>query len=258
MKVRYDDLLTYDLLYDLYINKKLSSRKIAAKLGINKTAILNRLRKFNLTREMQLNTYKLNDAQKDFVIGSALGDGAFHFEGKNYRMSFCHAENQKKYLGYKLDILSDFTNYSEPKQSDGNYTSFENGQMMHYFHTRALPAFNEFAVKSITENLFLLNENSFAIWMMDDGSLRNKKPGVYTPTYSLAIQRFTEEETNTLVAVLFEKFSIKCSIARDSNNKKYNQSFLYFPTSETHKISNIIKNSAFGEKLKSVMAYKIV
>lgn len=257
MKVCYDDLLSYELMYELYINQRLSSIKIGEKLGISKPVILKRLKKFGLTKDMQQNTYKLNDLQNDFIVGSALGDGSFRFEGVNYRMSFRQAENQKEYLEFKLKTLSQFTNYKEVKQSDGNYKSFENAQMMYYFHTKALPVFNEFATYSISEKIKMLNKNSFSIWLMDDGSLhkKNMKKG-YSPYYTLSIKRFSEKEVGVLERVLSEKLRLKYSI-RKNGSGKYLYSSVYFPVSETSKISDMIKTSAFSEDLIRTMNYKI-
>jgi hypothetical protein len=264
MQYNYKNLFTYELLYDLYINQKLSSRQIAKLFSTSKTKVLQDLRRYELTEEIQLNTYKINEIQNDFIIGSILGDGTFCTDGGDYRMSFRQAENQKDYLMYKFEIMEEFCKKKSVGISDGNKKASKNevAQLMYYFHTRALPIFNTYKNMSTIEAIRELNGNSFSIWLMDDGTFKNQQNPNHTPYYTLSAKRFTEEEFTLAHKILEDKLDLRTKISymkKDyyKNNKKYIINGFYFPTSETEKIRNVILTSHFGERLKTAMSYKI-
>lgn len=263
MQYNYKDLFTYDVLYDLYVVKKMTSREIAKMYDTSKTKVLIELKKYNLSVKDQLNHYSITPLQHDLIIGSILGDGTFCTDGNDYRMSFRQAENQKDYLQYKFEIMEPFCKKKSVGISDGNKKASENNaaQLMYYFHTRAIPLFNEYKKYTICDALDELNNNSLTIWLMDDGTICNKNIK-FTPNYTLSAKRFTLEEAELTKKVIEEKLGITCKISFMKNDyykngKKYLINGFYFPTSETSKIHNLILNSVFGERLKTAMAYKL-
>ncbi|MNW63689.1 LAGLIDADG DNA endonuclease family protein [compost metagenome] len=116
---------------------------------------------------------------------------------------------------------------------------------------------------SISETLEQLNENSFAIWLMDDGTLYVKNYPKYTPYYTLSIKRFSKEEALLTKHIIKRKFGIELTVNdmhKDyyNNGKKYKVNNIYFPTSETFKIIDILTSCNFGEDLKRTMANKLM
>lgn len=253
---KYDAILTYEYLYDLYINKKLSSLKIAKMLKISKHTILTYLKEYDLNRQMQLNTFVTNAIQKDFLIGSVLGDGSFPFEGINYRGSFRHAENQKAYLEFKLRLLQEYCYATKVKESDWNKRHSSEAQMMYYFHTRALPLFKEVAEMTDKEAVHLLNKNSFAIWIMDDGTYHVHENKNYSHYYTLSVKRFSKEDLMFTMDVLTERFGLHPSPINFKNNT-YESCAIYFPVKDTPIIKEIIMTSDFRDDILSTMSYKL-
>lgn len=214
---------------------------------------MTKLKEYGIDKNTQLERFKVNKIQHDLLIGSMLGDGSLWEEGGNYRFRFRHAENQKEYCQFKLNYLIEFCKTKELHISNGNKKSFENGQLIYYFNTRALPCFNKYGVMNNIEILKELNENSFSIWMMDDGYFSDKGLSNY---YTLSIKRFKEDEVAVICNKL-EEMNLNYKIHGKGKSEIYTQSTIYFPTSETQKIKNIILNSDFGEELSKCMGYKL-
>lgn len=248
-----EEKLSYENLYELYVNQQMTTRELASHLGMDRKTISKRMKEYGIDKNTQLNYFQLNDLQYDLMIGSLLGDGGLKYEGGNYRIRFSQAEKQKEYCQFKLDTLIDFCKTKKLAVSDGNKKASVKAQLMYYFNTRALPCFNQFGEMTIIETIKNLNTNSFAIWMMDDGYLANKGNSYH---YTLSVKRFNEEEMNALEEVLSTKLNLKYNITNYENNN-YRQVAIYFPVSETEKIANLIINSDFGDKLQETMLYKI-
>ena len=256
MKQSYEDIFTFKVLYKLYIDERLSTRDIAKLYNISKTPVQKYLKKFNISRSDMLNTFHLSNLQKDFIIGSRLGDGTFSKDNLNYRMSFRHAENQKAYLAYKFNLMEEFCKKKSIGKTDWNKKISGNAQTMYYFHTRALPIFGEYAEMTISDCFKNLNSNVFTIWLMDDGSYYNKGHETRSPYYTLSIKRFSEREKDLALKVFEEKLGLRPSVNKLGKNG-YLYSAFYFPTSQTQIIHNIIKSSNFAEMVNNTMHYKV-
>lgn len=249
-----EEKLSYENLYELYVNQQMTTRELATHLGIGREAIRKKMNEYKMDKNTQLNYYQLNDLQHDLLIGNVLGDASLRYEGGNYRLRFSHAENQKDYCQFKLNSLVDFCKTKELAISDGNKKSSSVAQLIYYFNTRALPCFNKYGTMTTMEVLKELNLNSFVIWLMDDGYLGHTDNSYY---YTLSVKRFTNEEIVEIERFLTNVLKLKYKVNRYTNDKDYTQHSLYFPVSETEKIANLILSSDFGADLERTMSYKI-
>lgn len=242
---KYKDILTNEVLIDLYINKKMSSREIAKMFNLNKSTVLEYLRSYNITLEQQLEGYVLNDLQRDLIIGSLLGDGHI---GKtdnhvNYYFTIGHGVKQKEYLKSKLSIVENLCNENplkHRKYEDNEYYSF---------NTKALSLFNEYKSLTIEEMISNLNENSLTIWFLDDGS--NDKN-----TFSISAKRFNKKELYYAKGILEGKFGIKSSEHFLNKNDDIHKGLL-FNRENSEKLATLIRQSDFGNLAEQAMGYKL-
>ncbi|MCA1021500.1 hypothetical protein [Halobacillus litoralis] len=256
--------LNKEELEHLYYNEKLTQKQIGERFGVSKPVIGRNMRKYGITKDKQLLKYRETDKQRDLLVGSVLGDGTFMTDGENYRASFRQSESQKDYLIFKFNQLKEFCKKQTVGISAGNKNSFANAELIYYFHTRSLPLFNRYKNMSVTDAIVQLNYNSFIIWMMDDGSLYSRNhPKGYSPYYTLSVNRFDDKQVEVMSKTLLERFGLRHTIkkrerTKASSGKSYSYGSVYFPTSETAKISSIFKKSSFYTEVKKAMTYKIL
>ena len=154
----------------------------------------------------------LNQAQKDIIIGTILGDGYLRIvrERKNAFLEVNHSFSEKDYVDWKYNHLKEFVK-SVPKSRKGN------GKRVAYrFYTRQMPDltifFQEFYdnKKKIIPSWLKLNPLILAVWFMDDGHKSYK-------TYYLNSQQFSLEHQKFLIKLLLD-LGIKSTLNKD---KKY-------------------------------------
>lgn len=251
-----------DVLEKYYYVDKLTAQEIGKLLGCSKSTVLRNMRENGITREKQLLTYSASKEQHDLLVGSRLGDGSFCSDGGNYRVSFRHAENQRGYLEFKFNLIKEFCKKQSIGVSDGNKKSFDEAQLIYYFHTRALPLFNGYNNMSIIDALSQLNKNSLLIWLMDDGSLYSKNhPKGYSPYYTLSVNRFKENEISFLRDKIRQLFDIDFTITDYDDllhEGKYKYGSIYFSVTATQKLNEIFKSSSFYDDIKQAIPYKII
>jgi len=144
-------------------------------------------------------------SQKEFVVGTLLGDGYLMKTTRGYCLRIHHGKKQKQFIDWKYALMKDFVN--TPPRFDGN--GF-------YFRTVSNPVFIDYheifyknGIKILPENIDqLLSPFGLAIWIMDDGS--RSKGCIRIHSYN-----FSYDEHLRIQKLLDRKFSIKCNIHRD-------------------------------------------
>lgn len=123
----------------------------------------------------------INDDQRDYVIGSFLGDGNLQVLKSGLpRLRVIHGEGQKDYLFFGHSLMSAVAGKLEIIEKNG-YAQTK----AYRFSTRSLwhKDFQEFPNKKTNCPQWiinLLNLKSLAVWFMDDGSLNGK---LYTGSF---------------------------------------------------------------------------
>jgi hypothetical protein len=146
----------------------------------------------------------LTSLQKEFVVGTLLGDGCILSTTRGYCLRIHHGVKQKKYVEWKYRLMKNLVNTS-PKLCQRGY----------YFRTVSNPIFDKYRQmfyegkkKKIPYNLRnLLTSLGLAVWIMDDGS--RDKGCIRISTHS-----FSYLDHLKLQKTLRAKFGIKSSIQK--------------------------------------------
>ena len=144
----------------------------------------------------------LTPQQKEFVVGTLLGDGYLMQTTRGYCLRIHQGTKQKDYVKWKYNIMSSLVN-TPPKFCGKGY----------YFRTVSNPVFNEYRKlfydkkrKKLPKNIGdLLTPFGIAVWIMDDGS-RDKG------CIRISTHNFSYSEHLNFQKVLKIKFGIKCNI----------------------------------------------
>ncbi len=173
-----------------------------------------------LVTPQELKIYKtsiqLNPLQKDFLIGTLLGDGNLRLVSKNIEASLTvdHSLKQKDYVIWKYQLMKNWV-LTEPKEFHRIYhkdkskelKSFRFSTISHPEFTALYNFFYKNGVKIIPENIgkFLISPFSLAIWLMDDGNKNHQ--AVFLNT-----QQFSKEEQEILRDCLSSNFGLTTKI----------------------------------------------
>ena len=245
-----------DELQNLYITKQLTTRQIALQANVHRSTVSNWLHKYNIPARSKQAIYEANAKirltriQKDFLIGTLLGDGHIQvLKSKRLaRFSASHSTKQRDYMEWKAEILS---NIASPIKT---YTVFNKQVQKEYEMcnlvtkgtTDILDLHGDFydgKSKVIRDNIsdYLISPQSLAIWYMDDGSRRGNR-------MTLCTDSFSYEEHCVLQKTLLDNFGLEVKIS------KYKDGFrLVFGATKSRKFSKLIE----GHVVKS-MSYKII
>lgn len=216
-----------------YLAKKLgttesSLKTMASKLGVKKSneymnkiyKKMNKHRKINL--ENNYKDYKMNDIERNIIIGSLIGDGTLSIYGRS--KNACYRENtgtaQIEYRQWKVKILKrlDFKTNKYGSIYSPSHPIYSELYNIFYYKNR----------KILTEKgLKLLNHPiGLACLFMDDGSLviNNYKQNsniTLFPQIVLYTQSFTKEENILLKEHIEKTFNIKFTLSKRNDGTKY-------------------------------------
>lgn len=219
----------------------ISTTLITKILKINNRIILSN-RKYDYLRKINF-----SDLQKDFLVGTLLGDSCLYKDGLNYKLSFGHCKAQEEYFKWKVCVMSPFiTKFRESVDKRGNSIMLQTTSISH-------PGFNEFAdlfykdrVKIVPDNLEkYFSPITLATLIQDDGNLNSVN-------IRLASMGFSKQDNQKLQYYFKNCFKI------DSNllDFKYKSKLYYqitFDKENSIKLSNIIRPCIVPS-----MSYKIL
>jgi hypothetical protein len=199
---------------------------------------------------LEKSQFTLTDELKEILVGLILGDLYLNKQPSNVRLMFKQGIVNKDYLMHLYEIFSGycssgpkFTNAAPDARTGIVYTGI-------YFNTYSLPCFvplyNLFypnGKKIIPFNIGeLLTELSLAYWLCDDGTFVKGRDIVI-----LCTESFSESEVDLLLAVLQNKFGLKCR-----KDKRGNGFRIYIVKSSLNKLRELVH-----AHLPSSMLYKI-
>lgn len=230
------------ILQILKITPNLSSREIGKLVGLNRQAVLYRLKKIGIHRDRnfirtQNNTnrsypIKITPTANQLFLGSILGDGTISKHcrvndskfNNNSKLSMNVSLIQKDYVKYKKKLFEKeniITHYSEvapgvtkPKYIKGRLVK-DNGFCV--LDTQKNIVFNKYRdlfyneYKIISNKIFELSELGLAIWFMDDGFK-------HSCSYYLCTDGFDIKCQNILLNMLYINFNIKGTLHKSGNN----------------------------------------
>jgi LAGLIDADG DNA endonuclease family len=154
----------------------------------------------------------LTDLQRDFVIGSLLGDAYLMPTTAGCCLRVSHGEQQRLYVDWKFEIISDLVR-TAPRACGRSY----------YFRTVTHPDFSGLreafyapgASKGIPIDLIERELTAFglAIWFMDDGATDRNQLRINT-------QGFSRDENLVLAEFLHAKFGITVQLNKDKDRHR--------------------------------------
>jgi hypothetical protein len=181
---------------------------------------------------------KITSRQKQIIIGKLLGDG--HLEtvnGRTYRLKIEHSYKQNEYVDFLYKELNNLAS-SKPKIK---WQQLNNKIYKKYWfntvYSGSLRFYGQqfyFGNKKIVPKLIKrwLTPLCFAIWFMDDGSIKSKEcQGKLINT-----QSFSDNDLKKLQEAIESNFNIKTKLRNQKEGKQ-----IYIPALEVGKLNHVIK-----------------
>lgn len=200
-------------------------------------------------RGKKLQEYKknlvLSQKQRNFLIGSLLGDGNMRIPGRNIDANFiaAHGGNQKDYVWWKYSLLKEWT-LTPPKKSIRRYhkdktrtlTSWRFLTISHSQLTEIYRIFYRDGKKIIPEEVeeLLISPFSLAVWVMDDGNKNRDALFLNTQNFSLRDQK-------RLCKCLKNNFGLETTINKHSVSNKKQLYRIRINTDSTGKLYYLIQ-----------------
>jgi hypothetical protein len=208
----------------------------------------------------------MNKKDRAILYGLAIGDGHISYrtrlkDGKyRYEQSeliIGHGHNQLDYIEYKADLIHSIFGGNRPKVSivfhtvnEKRYEGRRIAKTNPYFRLMHKELYKEDNKKKITPRILeFLDEQSIALWFMDDGSISSNKnnKGEITSLNLRICTQFSEEEGQIVCSWFKEKYDIEMKYYRAKN--KYD---IGANTQDTVKLINLI-----FDYIHNSMFYKI-
>lgn len=208
-------------------------KEIAAYMGCSEIVAKRRFKEFGLSKEeVQVENFyyyhvNLSEGQKQFLIGSTLGDGYL----TKHNAYFCsHSTKQSEYIHYKMEVLSSIHSgsyhYVDGTDPQGNPTKgmcFTTGCNRYIVKLRKKFYPNDgkkiFPYELCRKHL---REEGLGYWYMDDGSWHKRK---YNSR--LHVEGFEKEEIEKMVKFFATKYNLDARIHKKTRRDKqqYNLTF---------------------------------
>ena len=247
---------TKEILLRLYEQEKMTVKQISELYKTNETVVQRWFYGFSIPlRSNQRKFYHLRgipltQRQREFIVGTMLGDGFLACIGKkgSVRLTMTHCEKQLDYLLWKKEIMSNYVNmvqgpYTEKTRNSTRWSwASINLNDFKFFHK----LFYENNKKIIREEVgHYLTPLGMAVWFMDDGWKNHSN-------LRISSEGFTKLENETLSRIIKLNFDINCKVAEYTrHNKKY--CYLSFNKENSIKLTKLIKPYVID-----LMSYKLI
>jgi transposase-like protein len=246
---------TKECLIRLYVKEKLTINQIAVFYSTNRSVVTRWLQSYQISiksnqrKFYHLRATPLNEEQKQFVIGTLLGDGHISLNKKRDKARLCltHSIKQANYFFFKKRLMGNFINNvqvnAETKRNSVKIqcASIYNNNLV-FFHK----LFYNNTKKVIREDIIhYLTPFVMAIWVMDDGWKNHSN-------IRISSEGFSEKENEILKKAIKINFNINCKIAKyKKNNKEY--CYLSF-----NKRNSILLTELIKDHILNFMSYKLI
>lgn len=245
-------------LNDLYYDKKMAISQICEIYGVGKKAIKSWFRQYNITilpntqkRFYHIRKVPLTKKQKEFIIGTVLGDGSIGSSGKFKRLSLGHSVKQLDYLLWKKEILGNLVNnIYKHTQKTRNSIIYTCASVGHHEFSIFYNLFYDNNKKVIRPQIVnYLTPFAMAVWYMDDGSA---KPYCM----KLCTEGFTKKENEILQDAIFVNFDIRCKVC-EYNNRGKHYYYLSFNKENSIKLTKLIEPYVIESMKYKLINYRL-
>lgn len=160
---------------------------------------------------------KLSKQQREILVGLLLGDGHLETQnnGRTFRLKVEHSIKQKQYVDWLYAIWKPWMTKSPEKRT----RTYQNKQYYkYYFTTLSHGIFRFYGQQFYKNNIKIVPElihrwltpQAFAIWFMDDGSLKSQHHNARL----LNTQGFSKKEVLRLAQNIQTIFQLKTSLRK--------------------------------------------
>lgn len=247
------EIPTKEILDQLYNVEMLTISQISNIYKTNDTVVRRWFENFqiiarsNQRKYFHLKAIPFNNKQKEFIIGTMLGDGHLSCNGTAPRLNIIHSIKQMDYFFWKKEIMGNFINNCQIyKEKTRNSTRISSTSIVHNEFSFYYKLFYDNKKKIIKDELInYITPMAMAVWVMDDG----------WKNYSnirISSESFTKIENEKLQYMIKINFNIYCKVAEyNRNNKKYY--YLSF-----NKENSILLTKLIEPYFEESMKYKLV
>lgn len=212
--------------------------KLLRASGINR--IYHKGRKYDILKASPF-THK----NKEFIVGTMLGDGCIRKSGKIPRLCIVHSKKFELYFHWKIAQLDKYFNlWREQIHPRKNSTLLYSETLQ---HNGLIEFYNKFYIngkKIVPDNIEeYITPYGLAIWFMDDGTLNNPS------NQRIHTNSFKYEDQVKLQNLLKINFDLECKIL----TRKDGQHILSFNSKNSKKMTEIIRPYVIPS-----MTYKLV
>ena len=182
---------------------------------------------------------KITSQQKQIIIGKLLGDGCLETtNGITYRLKIEHGEKQKDYVSWLYQEFKDLSP-SKPKFKL-HKSSTRKTYKKYWFNTSYSPSLRFYGQQFYPEGKKVvprlihrwLTPLSFAVWFMDDGSIKSKE----CKGKILNTQSFSKEDIKRLQSAIWNNFQIKTTLRKQKDGIQ-----IYIPAGEYKKFKRVVQ-----------------
>lgn len=234
------DLSTKEIeeIVDMY-NKENSILEISDKYKISAPSIIKLLKSKNIQVYHKGRKYEIlkqtpfSKKNKEFIVGTLLGDGCIRKSGSNSRLCLVHSKKFELYFHWKITQLDKYFNLwreqeHKIKKSTLLYTETLQHQGLNNFYNM----FYNNGKKIVPDNLDMyMTPYSLCVWYLDDGTLNSKT------NYRIYTNCFCYEDQVKLVNLLKRCFDLDAKIIQ----RKDKQYYLSFNSKNSEKMTEIIQ-----------------
>ena len=259
-----EDILSFELLNELYSEKKFSDTEIADQFHLSLGQVHRLRNKYRIRTLEQYERHRkqrLDEQETALIVGLMLGDGHMRMRSGNDtypQLMIEQSVKHREYIYWLKDCLKDWI-FDPDKAIHQNRKQHENGNVYHSlsFQTVCNPSFfqiyHAFTIngkKRLADYDFIranFNIVSLAVWIMDDGTLTgNCKRNM------IATNNFTFEEVNFLRSLLEERFGLKTWICKRTGKDHINYE-IAFDRKSSRALSDLLRDIVVPE-----MRYKLL
>lgn len=223
---------------DVYV-LKLSPQEIALKYSYQGISSVWRALKYRGIPypHFHIGAKELSETQRQFIMGTLLGDGHITPISPHLRVSQCF--EQEEYVDWKFNLIKDWVRPSGVYYEQSNKLNGKHFIQIR-FDTYSHPEFKFYrnlfypdGVKIIPDQVLSeLQPFGIAVWFMDDGSYMKEKGNVRIHTAG-----FTIQDNEKLVEWFASKFGIVCHLGKISRGYPV----LTFYSKEADKFIDLVK-----------------
>lgn len=214
-------IIPYETLYHLYIEKNLSKKEVAKKVGYSIDTVTRNLKEQNIPSHkpkdwLSKDYIELTNIQKEYLDGALLGDGCLSLHKNSINSKFIYSSKSKQHVEFVFNPFMNFMTSEEIKHLKYFDKRTQKTYEQYRARTFANPCFQKEKERWYKEGKKIippdlkLSPTTCLIWYLGDGSLIHSKHhrGIHI---KLSTDCFTLEEVKFLCQLLtsFEAHPLK-------------------------------------------------